>query len=302
MRDVIIRLSSHLTDVLQPEKNALPGPLVIVADELLPSQVVTLGNRQVAGIVTQSGGSTSHAAILARSRGVPAVSGVRGILKQVKNGDTIVVDGREGHVLVNPDTETTSAYLKLQREFFDLKNALAENRDQPALTADGISIHLLANINNLADANAAQAMGGSGIGLFRTEYLFLANPDVPDEEEQLSAYRQIIAASPNQQVTIRTLDLGGDKTIPYLGHAREANPFMGWRSIRLSFEHPEFFMTQIRAILRAAAAEPGIEKRVRMLFPMITTLEELRRVRHMVRKARSSSPRNTNPSGRSASG
>ncbi|HEX4144378.1 MAG TPA: phosphoenolpyruvate--protein phosphotransferase [Pirellulales bacterium] len=286
VRDVIIRLSSHLTDVLQPEKNALPGPLVIVADELLPSQVVTLGNREVAGIVTQAGGSTSHAAILARSRGVPAVAGVRGILKQVKNGDTIVVDGREGHVLVNPDAETTSAYLKLQREFFDLKDALAENRDQPAVTADGVAVRLLANINNLADAKAAAAMGAAGVGLFRTEYLFLAHPDVPDEEEQLAAYREIIAASPNRHVTIRTLDLGGDKTIPYLGHAREANPFMGWRSIRLSFEHPEFFSTQIRAILRAAVKEQGVKKRVRMMFPMITTLEEMRRVRGMVRKAR----------------
>jgi phosphotransferase system enzyme I (PtsI) len=130
------------------------------------------------------------------------------------------------------------------------------------------------------------AMGASGVGLFRTEYLFLTHPDVPDEEQQLTAYREIIAASPNHQVTIRTLDLGGDKTIPYLGHAREANPFLGWRSIRLSFEHPEFFAKQIRAILRAAAHEDGIEKRVRMLFPMITTLEEIRRVRTMVRKAR----------------
>jgi phosphoenolpyruvate-protein phosphotransferase (PTS system enzyme I) len=286
VRDVVIRLSSHLTDVLQPEKGALPGPLVVVADELLPSQVVMLGQRNVVGIVTQAGGRTSHAAILARSRGIPAVSGVRGILKNVKTGDMVVVDGREGHVLVNPDSETTSAYLKLQREFFDLKDTLAENRDLPAVTADGIAVQLLANINSLADAQAAVAMGASGVGLFRTEYLFLTHPDVPDEEEQLTAYREIIAASPNRQVTIRTLDLGGDKTIPYLGHAREANPFMGWRSIRLSFEHPEFFSTQIRAILRAAVKEPGATARVRMMFPMITTLEEMRRVRSMVRKAR----------------
>jgi phosphotransferase system enzyme I (PtsI) len=128
-------------------------------------------------------------------------------------------------------------------------------------------------------------MGAAGIGLFRTEYIFLTHPDVPDEEQQFEAYREIIAASPNHQVTIRTLDLGGDKTVPYLGHAREANPFLGWRSIRLSFEHPEFFATQIRAILRAAAPEPGITKRVRMLFPMITTVEEVRRVRMMVRRA-----------------
>ena len=286
VRDVIIRLSGHLSDVLEPHGDALKGPLILVANELLPSQVVTLGKREVAGIVTQTGGQTSHAAILARSRGIPAVSGVKGILRQVKNGDTIVVDGRDGHVIVNPDPETVSAYLKLQREFFDLKDTLAENRDQPAVTADGQRVELLANINNLADAQAAAAMGASGVGLFRTEYLFLTHPDVPDEEEQLAAYREIIEASPNHQVTIRTLDLGGDKTIPYLGHAREANPFLGWRSIRLSFEHPEFFAKQIRAILRAAAPEPGRTKRVRMMFPMITTLEEMRRVRTMVRRAR----------------
>jgi phosphotransferase system enzyme I (PtsI) len=286
VRDVVIRLSGHLSDVLQPQLGALRGPLILVANELLPSQVVTLGNREVAGIVTETGGRTSHAAILARSRGVPAVSGVKGIQRCVKTGDTLVVDGREGLVLVNPDAETTSAYLKLQREFFDLKDALAENRDHPAVTADGHKLRLLANINSVSDARAAVAMGASGVGLFRTEYIFLTHPDVPDEEQQLEAYREIIEASPNHEVTIRTLDLGGDKTTPYLGHAREANPFLGWRSIRLSFEHPEFFTKQIRAILRAAAHEPGCVKRVRMLFPMITTLEEIRRVRTMVRKAR----------------
>jgi phosphotransferase system enzyme I (PtsI) len=286
VRDVVIRLSGHLTEVLQPQLAALPEPLILVVTELLPSQVVTLGSREVAGIVTETGGRTSHAAILARSRGIPAVSGVRGIGRLVKTGDKLVVDGREGHVLVNPDTETTSAYLKLQREFFDLKDTLAENRDRPAVTADGVRIELLANINNLADARAAVAMGAGGVGLFRTEYIFLTHPEVPDEEEQLAAYREIIAASPNRQVTIRTLDLGGDKTVPYLGHAREANPFLGWRSIRLSFEHPEFFSTQIRAILRAAAGEPGTSARVRMLFPMVTTLEEMRRVRALVRRAR----------------
>src|SRR5690606_19629406 len=119
----------------------------------------------------------------------------------------------------------------------------------------------------------------------RTEYLFLTHPDVPDEEEQIAAYREIIHAAPNHRVTIRTLDLGGDKTIPYLGHRREANPFLGWRSIRLSFEHPEFFLKQIRAVLRAAAPEPGINKQVRLMFPMITTVVEMQRVRRMVRRA-----------------
>jgi phosphoenolpyruvate-protein phosphotransferase len=286
VRDVVVRLSGHLSEVLEPEGGIPTGELVLIADELLPSQVVTLGDRKVAGIVTQSGSRTSHAAILARSRGIPAVSGLRGVLKHVKNGDTVVIDGREGLVVINPDPEQLSAYLKLQREFFDLKDALAENRDLPAVSADGQEVQLLANINNVSDARAATAMGAAGVGLFRTEYLFLTHPDVPDEEEQLVAYREIIAASPNRQVTIRTLDLGGDKTIPYLGHAREANPFMGWRSIRLSFEHPEFFMKQIRAILRSATPIDGQKSRVRMMFPMITTLEEMRKVRTMVKRAR----------------
>jgi phosphoenolpyruvate-protein phosphotransferase (PTS system enzyme I) len=284
VRDVVLRISQHLSEVLMADSPLLPGPMIVIADELLPSQVMALGNRQMMGIVTQTGGGTSHAAILARSRGIPAVSGVRGILRQVSNGDTIIVDGRQGNVIINPDAETKSAYLKLEREFFLLKDQLAENRDQPAVTADGVHVELLSNINILADTKTAAAMGSQGVGLYRTEYLFLSHPNVPDEEEQFEAYRAIIEACPNQNVTIRTLDLGGDKTVPYFGHSREANPFMGWRSIRLSFEHPEFFNTQIRAILRAAAAT-GASGNVRILFPMITTLEEMRKVRSMVRRA-----------------
>lgn len=283
VRDVILRISTHLTEVLKPGLTSLDGPVVVVVDELLPSQVVALGQLDVKGIVTQRGSQTSHAAIIARSRGIPAISGVRGILRQVKTGDTLILDGRAGHVIINGDAEQLSAYRKLEREFFHLKDQLAENRDQLAMTLDGVEVELLANINNLADAKSAGAMGAQGIGLYRTEYLYLAHPDVPDEEEQLKDYRQIIDASPEHQVTIRTLDIGGDKTIPYLGHThQEANPFLGWRSIRLSFEHPEFFITQIRAILRSSVGKAG---QVRLMCPMITTLEEMRRVRSMVRRA-----------------
>lgn len=286
LRDVVLRISGYLSEVLQPDGKALTGPLIVVADELLPSHVVALGDRSVIGLVTQAGGQTSHAAILARSRGIPAVSGMRGILKQAKTGDRIVVDGRDGHVIVNPDAETESAYRKLQREFFHLRDQLAENRDHPARSADGETVQLLANINNVADVRAATAMGATGVGLYRTEYLYLTHPSVPDEDEQFHVYREVIAAAPGSTVTIRTLDIGGDKTVPYLGHDREANPFMGWRSIRLSFEHPELFSTQIRAILRAAADEKSGGRTVRILFPMITTLEEMRRVRTMVDRAR----------------
>lgn len=287
VRDVVVRLNTHLaSDTALANPDVLTGPVIVVADELLPSQSVALGNVDVRGIVTQAGSQTSHAAIIARSRGIPAISGVRGILRQVKTGDTIVVDGRDGHVLINPDAEQRSAYLKLEREFFVLKDQLATNRDNPARTADGVQLELLANVNGVADAKAAGAMGGSGVGLFRTEYIYLTHPDVPDEEEQYIAYRDVIASAPNHMVTIRTLDIGGDKTVPYLGHThQEANPFMGWRSIRLSFEHPEFFATQLRAILRAAADIAPGKGQVRIMFPMITTVEEIRKVRSMVHKA-----------------
>lgn len=284
VQDVVQRLSSRMTNVAMEEQNLPDGPLIVVTDELLPSQAVALGSMDVAGIVTQAGSHTSHAAIIARSRGIPAVSGVKGVLRNVRSGDTIVVDGRDGVVVTNPNSENLAAFRKLEREFFDLKDQLAENRDLPAKTADQVELRLQGNINVISDADAATAMGASGVGLYRTEYLYLTHPDVPDEEEQYQNYRDVIAHSPNHNVTIRTLDIGGDKTVPYLGHNhQEANPFMGWRSIRLSFQHPELFNTQIRAIMRAASEfETGT---VRLMFPMVTTIEEIRRLRGMVRKA-----------------
>lgn len=286
LRDVVIRLNAHITQAANNDPEIFNHPVILIADELLPSQVVALKGLQVKGIVTQAGSQTSHAAIIARSKGIPAVSGMRNILRQVKTGDTVVVDARGGHVLINPDSEQKSAYLKLEREFFLLKDTLATNKDQPAVTADGIKLELLANINGAIDATTAMALGAAGVGLFRTEYIYLTHPDVPDEEEQYIAYRDACLAVPGLPMTIRTLDIGGDKTVPYLGHThQEANPFMGWRSIRLSFEHPEFFNTQLRAVLRAAADAEKVGTKVKLMFPMITTVEEVRKTKAMVRRA-----------------
>lgn len=284
VRDVIVRISSHLQEAVPAEKQKLAGPLIVIANELLPSQAVALGGVDVCGIVTQAGSQTSHAAIIARSRGIPCVSGVKGILRGIQTGDTVVVDGRSGHVVINPNPEALSAFRKLEREFFDLKDQLAENRDHAGLTSDGTEVRLQANINGEADALAATAMGASAVGLYRTEYLYLTHADVPDEDEQYEAYARVIAASPGHNVTIRTLDIGGDKTVAYFGHDNhEANPFMGWRSIRLSFEHPQFFATQLRAILRAASDYPT--GNVRIMFPMVSTVEEVRRLRGMLNNA-----------------
>jgi phosphotransferase system enzyme I (PtsI) len=285
LRDVFSRITSHLSDNSAGDsalaKLGDGEPIVLVTHEILPSQAISLGEMPIAGIVTEVGGGTSHAAILSRSRGIPAVSGAAGIIAEARTGDPIVVDGRDGIVVLRPDPETMAAYRKMQRDFFELKDRLIINRDQPACLSDGTLVELLANVNTVADAATASLVGASGVGLYRTEYLFLTHPDVPDEEEQYDNYRRVVEAAPDRSATIRTLDLGGDKTVAYLGRQHEANPFMGWRSIRLSFEHPKFFEVQIRAILRAAR-----HGKVSILFPMITTLEELRHVNRLVDEAR----------------
>jgi phosphoenolpyruvate-protein phosphotransferase (PTS system enzyme I) len=281
LRDVVARIQAQLA--LQTVQHCfnVTEPAIIVAPEILPSQALSFGRLQVAGIITEAGGSTGHAAILARSMGIPAVSGLRGILKEVQTGDLVALDGREGFVYLRPGPEVEAAYRKLQREYVNLRDSLIENRDQAAVTPDGIRFELLANVNAPADAEMACHVGAVGVGLYRTEYLFLTHPTVPDEEEQLAAYRAVIEAAPNRRVTIRTLDLGGDKQVPYFGHQREANPFMGWRSIRLSSAYPEFFQTQLRAILRA-----GLYGAVSLLFPMVSTLEEVQRLKRLVRRTK----------------
>ncbi|MCS6850784.1 MAG: phosphoenolpyruvate--protein phosphotransferase [Gemmataceae bacterium] len=281
IRDVFGRLLAQLSHTHRELDSQLEEPVILIAPELLPSQAAAFQKLRVAGIITETGGAMGHAAILARSLGIPAVSGLRGILQEARTGDLVALDGREGCVYLRPGHEVEAAYRKLAREYGNLQEQLITNRDDEAVSADGIRLELLANVNGVDDARAAVRAGASGVGLYRTEYLFLTHPSVPSEEEQLAVYRSVIEAAPNRQVTIRTLDLGGDKQVPYLGQAGEANPFMGWRSIRLSWEHPEFFQTQLRAILRARRF--GL---VQLLFPMISTVEELRRVKRLVERTR----------------
>jgi phosphoenolpyruvate-protein phosphotransferase len=292
LRDVVGRIIGQLALQNQPETVTPDEAVIIVAPEILPSQALAFNRIHVAGIITEAGGTTGHAAILARSLGIPAVSGLRGILREVHTGDLIALDGREGFVHLNPGPEVESAYRKLQREYVSLRDRLIENRDLEAVSPDGVRVELLANVNSRGDAEMAKRVGATGVGLYRTEYLFLTHAAVPDEEEQLAAYRDIIEASPNRHVTIRTLDLGGDKQVPYLGHSKEPNPFMGWRSIRLSSAYPEFFQTQIRAILRA-----GRFGQISLLFPMISNLEEVLRLKRIVHRTKTTLTRQGIPIG-----
>jgi phosphotransferase system enzyme I (PtsI) len=280
LRDVVGRIRRRLDN--PGGRRSFPDePVVIVAPEILPSQVLLVGRLRLAGILTERGGPTGHAAILARSLGVPAVSGLGGLLAQVQTGDLVALDGLDGFVYVNPDAEIEAAYRRLQEQYADEQKRLFENAALEAVTCDGVRVELLVNANATADAVMARRVGASGIGLYRTEYLFLTHPGLPGEEEQLTAYRELVEAAPNRAVSIRTLDVGSDKQVPYLGSRREDNPALGWRGSRLMVDHPEFFQAHLRAILRA-----GSGGQVEVLFPMVTTLEEVLQLRKMVDEAR----------------
>ena len=283
LRDVIGRVVARLAQDSAEHTLTFKEPVILVAPEVLPSQAAMIDKSWVAGILTEAGSATGHAAILARALGIPAVSGLRGLLREVKDGDLIAIDGREGHVYLNPGPEVEAAYRKLQREYVDAYGRLFENHHLEAITPDGTAVELLANVSGLADAQMAGGAGAVGVGLYRTEYLFLTHATVPDEEDQYQTYKQVIESAPGRRVTIRTLDLGGDKQVPYLGTRREANPFMGFRSIRLTSSHPEFFQTQLRAILRAARHGD-----VSLMFPMISLLEEVHRIKKVVARTRQS--------------
>jgi phosphoenolpyruvate-protein phosphotransferase len=290
LRDVIGRVIARLAQDSAEHTLTFKEPVILVAPEVLPSQAAMIDKCWVAGILTEAGSATGHAAILARALGIPAVSGVRGLLREVKDGDLIAIDGREGHVYLNPGPEVEAAYRKLQREYVDAYGRLFENHHLEAITPDGTAVELLANVSGAADARMAGGAGAVGVGLYRTEYLFLTHSTVPDEEDQYQTYKQVIESAPGQRVTIRTLDLGGDKQVPYLGTRREANPFMGFRSIRLTSSHPEFFQTQLRAILRAAC-----HGEVALMFPMISLLEEVHRIKKVVARTRQALERDNIP-------
>jgi phosphoenolpyruvate-protein phosphotransferase len=283
LRDVIGRIRRRLDYPDGPPGGFPEHPVILVAPEILPSHVMMAGRLPLAGILTETGGPTGHAAILARSLGVPAVSGLGGLLDRVQTGDWVALDGLDGFVYVNPAPEVEAAYRKLQEQYAHERDRLFANAAQEAVTADGVRVELLANANDAADAAMAARVGASGIGLYRTEYLFLTRADLPDEEEQVAAFREVVEAAPNRAVTIRTVDLGSDKRVPYLGSRREDNPALGWRGIRLTTDHPAFFQAHLRAILRAGAAG-----NVEVLFPMVTTLEEARQLRVLLDEARAS--------------
>jgi len=271
IQDVSNRLLRNLAGGEKDQLKKLDREVILIASDLSPSDTVNLSPDTVKGFCTDIGGRTSHVAIVARSLGLPAVVGMQAISATVQEGDMVVVDGNKGVVVVNPLPQTLKQYRKLKEDYEAFQKSLEELQALPAQTPDGHQVTLAANIEIPQELDELARHGAEGIGLFRTEFLFLDREEIPTEEEQYVAYKELATKTGVNPAIIRTLDLGGDKFLSHLNVLHESNPFLGLRAIRLCLKRPEIFKPQLRAILRAAAHGP-----IKIMFPMISTLAEIR--------------------------
>ena len=278
IQDLEDRLLGHLAGFYSAPP-APAGPTILVAHEVRPSEVAQLDREKIVGLALDSGSRTSHSIILARSMNIPVVVGLRDVSENVGEGELIILDGSLGELILDPPPEVVAEYEKRrEREELSLLE-LEEVRALPAVTRDGRAIHLLANVTNVEESVAALKASAEGIGLFRTEFLFLNRPTLPREEEQFEAYRHLVEVMGDRPTVIRTLDVGGDNPIFSISERGEENPFLGTRSLRLCLEHPELFRTQLRAILRA-----GLWGRLKIMFPMVTTVQDLQEALELLRE------------------
>ncbi|MGD2164787.1 MAG: phosphoenolpyruvate--protein phosphotransferase [Anaerolineae bacterium] len=281
VRDVAERVIRILLDVPQSPAAELTDPSVILARDLTPSDTVLLDKSLVLGFCTAEGGRTSHTAILARGLGLPAIVGVGSDILAIPEGERLVLDGTAGRLLVGAEDETVVKYEKRQERLDKVLKDAREQAGRPAVTRDGQRVEVVANIGNVAGAEAAIEAGGEGVGLLRTEFLYLEREHLPSEEEQFEAYRSIVQVFGERPVILRTLDIGGDKELPYLDLPDEMNPFLGVRAIRLCLRRPELFKPQLRAALRA-----GAEGNLKVMFPMVSGMAEVRAARELLEACR----------------
>ena len=253
-----------------PNLRELDHPVIIVAHSIGPADTSQMDGRFVKGIITDFGGRTSHAAIMARSLQIPAIVGCNDITKKVQNGRRVIVDGFEGSAIIEPSTNDVKQYQKIADKFMNVRQQWKKMINQPSVTADGQEYKISANIGSSVDISSAIENGADGIGLFRTEFLYMKSDHLPTEEEQFNAYRRAVEQLNGKRLVVRTLDIGGDKPLQFMPLPKEMNPFLGYRAIRIALDRPEMFRTQLRALLRAS--EFG---KINIMFPMITTLEEL---------------------------
>ncbi|HIE8954091.1 TPA: phosphoenolpyruvate-protein phosphotransferase PtsI [Klebsiella variicola subsp. variicola] len=271
VRDIGKRLLRNILGLSIIDLSAIQDEVILVAADLTPSETAQLNLKKVLGFITDAGGRTSHTSIMARSLELPAIVGTGSITAQVKNGDYLILDAVNNQVLVNPSNEQIEALRNLQAQVAEEKAELAKLKDLPAITLDGHQVEVCANIGTVRDVEGAERNGAEGVGLYRTEFLFMDRDALPTEEEQFAAYKAVAEACGSQAVIVRTMDIGGDKELPYMNFPKEENPFLGWRAVRIAMDRKEILRDQVRAILRASAFG-----KLRIMFPMIISVEEVR--------------------------
>ncbi len=280
MKDLKVRILKGLLGMADVDVARLPEGSILVAEDLTPSMTAGLNPQTVYGIVTELGGRTSHSAILSRALEIPAVVAISGLLENIHDGDTVCFDGDKGEVVIHPDADTLAEYEKKKEAYLLEKKELENYKGKPSVTKDGRKVEIVANIGKPEDAQRALEYDAEGVGLFRTEFLFMDRENAPTEEEQFEAYKKVATLMKDKPVIIRTLDIGGDKEIPYLGIEQDENPFLGYRAIRLCLDRKEdLYRPQLRALLRASAFGD-----IRIMIPLITCVDEIREAKALIRE------------------
>ena len=279
VRDVTKRIMSHLVGVRLPNPALIDHEVIVIAHDLAPSDTAQLNKKYVKAFVTDVGGRTAHSAIMARSLEIPAVVGTNTITKDVVNGDELIVDGVNGDVVIQPSAADSDHYQKVVAEYASKKAEWSKLKNSATITADGKHFDIAANIGTPKDLAGANANGAEAIGLYRTEFLYMDSAELPSEEDQFQAYKTVLEGMNNKPVVVRTMDIGGDKHLPYLPLPEEMNPFLGYRAIRISLDRQDIFRTQLRALLRASAFG-----KLCIMFPMIATLQEFRQAKAILQE------------------
>jgi len=280
VRDVGKRVLAVLKGVKLPDLGVIKTPVVVVAEDLYPSDTFKMNSAFIRGIITQEGGITSHVSIMARNLNIPMLVGVSGIMDKLNDGDMVCMDAKEGIIVCKPDSSVISIYEEKEKAYIAECKRLIKLRKHPVVTKNGKRVLLCANVGNIEEIEHVLEMNVDGIGLFRSEFLYMENDHFPTEEEQYTIYRQAVQLCPNE-MTIRTLDIGGDKKLSYFAFDREENPFLGWRAIRISLDKKDMFKEQLRAILRASTFG-----HIRIMFPMIISIEEFKEAKQIVEECK----------------
>ncbi|MBR3841325.1 MAG: phosphoenolpyruvate--protein phosphotransferase [Erysipelotrichales bacterium] len=276
IKDVTFRIKAHICGERLADLSTISEEVVIVAEDLTPSDTAQLDKKYTTGFATEMGGRTSHSAIMARSLEIPAIVGVKELMTSVEHGQMMILDAINGEIVLDPTDAQIAEYTEKKNAFLEEKKQLMELKDLPSITADGVHVELAGNIGNPSNMEGVIKNGGDGVGLYRTEFLYMDASELPSEEDQFEAYKAVLATDPTKRVVIRTLDIGGDKKLPYLTIPPEMNPFLGYRAIRLCLDRKDIFRTQLRALIRASKFG-----RLGIMFPMIATLQEFRNAKAM---------------------